>query len=96
MFSFYSLHYLPLIIQLVPSFFIFLLIDFDTQRRERDKNIDFFVPLIYAFTGCSLYVSGPGIEPATLAYWNNALTNWATQPEQSPFFSNEETVAEKN
>ena len=34
------------------------------------------------------YVPWPGIEPATLAYQDNTLTNWATQLELFLNFSN--------
>ena len=37
-------------------------------------------PLPYAFTGCFLCVPWLGIEPATLAYRDNTLRNWATWP----------------
>ena len=47
---------------------------------EREKH-QFVVPLICAFIGCFLYVPWPRIEPATLAYWDNTLTNWASLPE---------------
>ena len=46
---------------------------------ERKKHW-FVVPLIYAFTGWYLHVPWPEMEPATLAYQNNTLTTWATQP----------------
>ena len=41
---------------------------------EREKQ-QFVFPLIYAFTGCLLYVSLPEIKPTTLAYWVDASTN---------------------
>ena len=41
---------------------------------EREKH-RFVVPFIYAFMGCFLHVPWPGIEPAILAYWDDALTN---------------------
>ena len=47
--------------------------------RERGKE-RFVIPLIYAFIGWFLYVSWPGIEPTTLAYRDDALTNWVNQP----------------
>ena len=43
---------------------------------ERDRHW-FVFPLIYVFIGWLFYMSWLGIEPATLAYWDNALTNWA-------------------
>ena len=57
-----------------------LFIDF--RERERERKTSIAVPLIYAFIGCFLYVSWLGIEPATMAYGDNSLTNWATQPGQ--------------
>ena len=45
-----------------------------------ERNVDLLFPLFCAFIGCFLYVPWTGIEPAALAYWDNALTNWATQP----------------
>ena len=47
--------------------------------REREKH-QFAVPLIYVFIDSFLHVLWSGIEPATLAYWDDALTNSATQP----------------
>ena len=50
-------------------------------EKERDRQRHQFVaPLIYALTGWFLYVSWPEVEPATLAYQDNTLTNWPTQP----------------
>ena len=54
-----------------------LLIDWWERERERER---FVVPLIYTAIGWFLYVPWPGIELATLAYWEDVLTNWATQP----------------
>ena len=39
----------------------------------------FIVPLIDAFIGCFFYVPWLGIEPTTLVYRDDALTNWATK-----------------
>ena len=47
------------------------------KKREREKH-QFVVPHIYAFIGWFLYVPWLGIEPATLAYWDDAPTNWAS------------------
>lgn len=59
----------------------YLLTDFWRGReRERDWETWFGVPLIYVFIGWFLYVPWPGTKPATLAYRDSALTNWATQP----------------
>ena len=40
----------------------------------------FVVPLSYPVIGCFLYVRWPEIEPTTLVYGDDALTNWSTQP----------------
>ena len=48
--------------------------------REREGNIDFVAPPIQAFIGCFLDVSRPGMEPATLAYQDFAITNCTNQP----------------
>ena len=58
------------------SFNAYLAIYFE-RERERER---FVVPFISAFIGWFLYVHWPGIEPATLAYGDNALINWATCP----------------
>ena len=51
------------------------------RRREEGRERDWFVvPLIYAFIGWLLYVLWPGITSAVSAYWDDALTNWATRP----------------
>ena len=44
------------------------------REREKEKH-QFVVPLIHAFSGCSLYVPWPGIEPLALAYQDYTLTN---------------------
>ena len=49
------------------------------RKKQREKH-RFVVPLIYAFIGWFLYVPWFGIEPTTLAYRDDALTNWATWP----------------
>ena len=61
---------LSFMLEQVLGFKNFLFIDF----RERKKHW-LVVPLIYAVTGCFLYVPWPEIEPTTLMYWNNAVTN---------------------
>ena len=43
----------------------------------RERSV---APLIHAFIGWFLYVPWLGIEPATLAHQDDALTTWATQP----------------
>ena len=50
-------------------------------ERERHQ----LVLLIYAFIGCFLCVPGPKTEPATLAYWDDALTNGAIRPGPKTF-----------
>ena len=45
-------------------------------KGEKETSICF--PLIYTFIGCFLYVPWPGIEPASVVYSDNALTNWTT------------------
>ena len=44
---------------------------------ERERKHQFVVPLIYAFISWFLYVPWWEMEPATLVYWDDALTNWA-------------------
>ena len=46
---------------------------------EREKNTNFVVPVVHAFTGWFLYVPWLGIEPTTLASQDNAPNSWATQ-----------------
>ena len=48
------------------------------RERERERHWERFVPLFYAFIFCFLYVPWPKIKPATLAYQDDALTNWTT------------------
>ena len=45
------------------------------RRRERQKH-RFVIPLIYSFIGWFLCVPWPGVKPTTLAYQDDALTNW--------------------
>ena len=47
------------------------------RKREKEKYWSVFLP-IYAFIGCFFYVPWSGIEPATLVYWGDILTNGAT------------------
>ena len=54
------------------------------ERRQIDQQTQtdrhwFVFPFIYDFTCCFLYVSRPGIEPATLAHWNDALIELHSQ-----------------
>ena len=69
------------------SYFIFYLLILQRGReggreeRERERETSIFVFLLmYTFIGWFFYVCWTGIEPTTLAYWDNALTNWALQP----------------
>ena len=54
---------------------IFLLIWESERKRETLVCCS-----TYTFTDWFLYVPRTGIELTTLAYWDNALTNWATRP----------------
>ena len=65
--------------------FICLVVWEGVGGRERERH-QFVVPLIYSFIGWFLYVPWLGIEPATLVYWDDALTNWATCPGQLGFW----------
>ena len=51
-----------------------------------ERDIDFIVPLSYAFIGWFLNVPWPGIELATLVYPDDTLTTWATWPGLAIFF----------
>ena len=51
------------------------------EERERERLICCST-YVSINTGCLLYVLWLRIEPATLAYLDDALTNWATQPGQ--------------
>ena len=70
------------------SFIFFLFIDLRGRERRREEGRiereehQFVVPLIYIFIVWFLHVPWLGIQPATLAYWDNALTHWATWPRQ--------------
>ena len=48
------------------------------ERKEGEGETLIVVPLIYAFICWFLYV--PWLGDWTWAYWDDALTNWATQP----------------
>ena len=50
------------------------------REREREKHWP-VVPPIYGFIGWFLYMPWPGIKPTALAYWDDALTSWATRAE---------------
>ena len=68
----------PWIFQLARNFSFesFKIVFIDFWKREEYWLL---VPLLYAFIGWHLYMPWPGIEPSTLVYWDNSLTNWATQ-----------------
>ena len=58
-----------------------LFIDFREREGKREKQkLQFVVPLIDTLIGWFLYMAWLGIEPTTLEYWDDALTNWATWP----------------
>ena len=48
-------------------------------KRVREKYWS-LVPLVFAFIGWFLYVPWPGIEPSTLVYGYDTVTNGATCP----------------
>ena len=53
------------------------------EERVRERNID----LLLHFIGCFLYLPPLGTEPTTLAYQDNALTNWVpSQGKELAFF----------
>ena len=67
-----------------------VLIDFFFLEKEKnvarggvEEKRRFVVPFIYTLIGCFLYVPWLGIESITLVYWDNALTNGATQSDTS-------------
>ena len=64
---------------MVYKIYVHIFVDFEREKGEEREKHRSVVPLISAFTGW-LYVLWWEIEPATLAYWDDALTNWATQP----------------
>ena len=71
-----------LFIYLFTTGFIFILfIDFRGRERgwEKERKTSICCS-IHAFISCLLYVLQPGIEPATLAYLDNAPTNRTTRP----------------
>ena len=75
---------MPVVLPSPPQFFFkFSFIDFREREEGREKH-QFVVPLSYAFIGWFLYVPWSKIEPATFLYWDNALTNWVTQPGLPP------------
>ena len=66
--------------------FIYLfLIDFRERKGDGEKKNQSVVPSIYAFIGWFLYVLWSGMEPSTLAYWDEALTTWTTGSRQIRF-----------
>ena len=62
------------------KFFFYLLIFRESELASEWERHRFVGPLIYAFIGWFLYVPWLGIEPATLGYGDDSLTNWATWP----------------
>ena len=70
------------------SYNLFFLLTLERERgrerkteRERERKKHWYaVPLIYVLIGCFFYVPRWGIEPTTLAYSDNVLTNWPTWP----------------
>ena len=70
-------------------FFLFYKILSKIYWFERERNGGggekhwLVIPLIHASIGWFLYVPWLGIELATLAYWDDALANWAAWPEPS-------------
>lgn len=52
----------------------------ERREREREGKRDQFVPIIYTFSGWFLYVLWPGIEPTTLEYRDDDISNWAMGP----------------
>ena len=58
-------------------------------REERRESHQSVVPPIHTFIGCPLCVPWLDIEPTTLAYQGDALTNWATWPGQNNSFKKE-------
>ena len=55
----------------------YLLILERKERREREININLFHLFIHSLVN-SYMCPNWGIKPTTLAYWDDALTNWAT------------------
>ena len=50
------------------------------RERERERETLICCSTYFAFIRWFLYVPWPGIEPATLAYWDDVLTNRTTWP----------------
>ena len=72
-----------LIIVLPPILFYWFFLKRKESKGEIEKHW-LMVPLIYAFIGWFFHVPWLGIEPSTLVYRDDALTNWATGPQ--PFY----------
>ena len=81
--SFFKMYYLEEYWKHVFSKFSFILEREGETERVRHQ---FVVSLIYAFIGWFLYVSWPEIEPETLVYWGDTLTNWVTWPGPKTYF----------
>ena len=61
-------------------FFFYLLI------WERESNVDFVFSFIYAFIGRLSCASWLEMEPETVVYQEDTVTNWATLPGDSATF----------
>ena len=57
--------------------FNLLILEREKVGGEREKHW-FVVPLFHAFISWFLFVPWPRVTPSTLAYWEDALTNWVT------------------
>ena len=57
-----------------------------TDRQTERRKPQFVVSLTDACTGWLLYVPWPEAELTTLAYLDDALTNWATRPGPDHYF----------
>ena len=55
-------------------------------KNQFERDVNFLFHLFNVFMGCFFYVPWPGIKLTTEAYWDDALTNWATQPGLKQFF----------
>ena len=60
---------------------LLVFIDWFESERERDHSLS--VSLTYTFIGWFLYVPWPGIEPATMVYWEDAPTELPGQGDPS-------------
>ena len=67
------------------SYSQFLFIDLRERKGHTERKINLLFHLFMHSLVDSCILTWPGIEPTTLAYWDNALTNWVNQP--GPTFS---------